>query len=44
MRILLLEDEYSLRMSIEEFLNDIGYEVDGYMDGMDAYDAVNEKS
>ncbi len=44
MRILLLEDEYSLRMSIEEFLNDIGYEVDGYMDGMDAYDAVYEKS
>ena len=43
MRILLLEDEYSLRISIEEFLRDIGYEVDGFMDGMDAYDAVYSK-
>ena len=44
MRILLLEDECSLRISIEEFLSDIGYEVDGFMDGMDAYNAVYEKS
>ena len=44
MRILLLEDEYSLRISIEEFLRDIGYEVDGFMDGLEAYDAVYEKS
>ncbi len=43
MKILLLEDEYSLRVSIEEFLSDIGYDVDGYMDGMDAYDAVYSK-
>ncbi len=43
MRILLLEDEYSLRVSIEEFLGDIGYEVDGYMDGLEAYDAVYSK-
>ncbi len=43
MRILLLEDEYSLRISIEEFLGDIGYEVDGYMDGLEAYDAVYSK-
>jgi len=44
MRILLLEDEYSLRISIEEFLSDLGYEVDGFMDGLEAYDAVYEKS
>ncbi|QOP45507.1 response regulator transcription factor [Sulfurimonas paralvinellae] len=44
MKILLLEDEYSLRISVEEFLTDIGYEVDGYMDGLEAYDAVYDKS
>ncbi len=43
MRILLLEDEYSLRVSVEEFLSDIGYEVDGFMDGIEAYDAIYEK-
>lgn len=44
MKILLLEDEYSLRISIEEFLTDLGYEVDGFMDGMEAYDAIHEKA
>jgi DNA-binding response OmpR family regulator len=44
MKILLLEDEYSLRMSIEEFLTDCGYEVDGFMDGVDAYDAIYDKT
>ncbi len=44
MRILLLEDEYSLRISIEEFLTDIGYEVDGFTDGLEAYDAIYEKA
>lgn len=44
MRILLLEDEYSLRISIVEFLTDIGYEVDDFMDGLNAYDAIYEKS
>ncbi|WP_304545652.1 response regulator transcription factor [Sulfurimonas microaerophilic] len=44
MNILLLEDEYSLRISIEEFLRDIGYEVDGFTDGSDAYYAVYDKS
>ncbi len=39
MRVLLLEDEYTLRISIEEFLENIGYEVDGFRDGEDAYDA-----
>lgn len=44
MRILLLEDEYSLRISIEEFLTDIGYLVDGFMDGLEAYEATYDKS
>ncbi|MDF1876940.1 response regulator transcription factor [Sulfurimonas sp. SAG-AH-194-L11] len=44
MKILLLEDEYSLRISIEEFLEDLGYEVDGFMDGLEAYDAIYDKS
>ena len=44
MRILLLEDEYSLRVSIEEFLTDLGYKVDGFTDGADAYNGVYDKS
>ena len=44
MKILLLEDEYSLRISIEEFLEDIGYEVDGFTDGLVAHDAIYDKS
>lgn len=44
MKILLLEDEYSLRESIEEFLTDIGYVVDGFTDGLEAHDAVYDKS
>ena len=44
MKILLLEDEYSLRVSIEEFLTDIGYEVDGFTDGLEAHDAIYDKS
>ncbi|MCK9455246.1 MAG: response regulator transcription factor [Sulfurimonas sp.] len=44
MRILLLEDEFSLRISIKEFLEDINYEVDDYADGLDAYDAIYSKS
>ncbi len=44
MKILLLEDEYSLRVSIEEFLTDIGYRVDGFTDGLEAHDAVYDTS
>ncbi len=44
MKILLLEDEYSLRISIEEFLTDIGYRVDGFTDGLEAHDAVYDTS
>jgi len=44
MKILLLEDEYSLRISIKEFLQDLDYEVDDYADGEDAYNAIYSKS
>jgi DNA-binding response OmpR family regulator len=44
MKILLLEDEYSLRVSIEEFLTDIGYKVDGFSDGEEAFNAVYDKA
>lgn len=44
MKILLLEDEYSLRISVEEFLEDVGHEVDGFSDGLEAYDAIFDKN
>ncbi|MEJ2372950.1 MAG: response regulator transcription factor [Sulfurimonas sp.] len=44
MKILLLEDEYALRISIKEFLEDIGYTVECFMDGFEAYSAIHEKS
>jgi DNA-binding response OmpR family regulator len=44
MRVLLLEDEYALRISIEEFLCDIGYDVDGFTSSEEAYDAIYETS
>ena len=44
MKILLLEDEYSLRISIKEFLEDIGHTVDAFMDGLDAYNVVFDKT
>ncbi|MGE4420128.1 MAG: response regulator transcription factor [Sulfurimonas sp.] len=44
MKILLLEDEFSLRISIKEFLEDMEYEVDDYADGMEAHDAIYSKS
>ncbi|MDM5272738.1 response regulator transcription factor [Sulfurovum sp. zt1-1] len=43
MRILILEDEKVLAMSIKEFLEDSGYEVACYSSSEDAYDAVFEK-
>jgi len=43
MKILLLEDEYALRISVKEFLEDIGYEVDCFMDGQEAYEAIYDK-
>lgn len=44
MKILLLEDEYALRISIQEFLEDIGYEVDSFMDGQEAFEAIFDKT
>jgi DNA-binding response OmpR family regulator len=44
MKILLLEDEYALRVSIQEFLEDIGHSVDTFTDGLKAYEAIFDKS
>ncbi|MFA6759947.1 MAG: response regulator transcription factor [Sulfuricurvum sp.] len=44
MRILLLEDEMLLRVSVKEFLEDLEYEVDEFSDGLMAYDALHQKS
>ncbi|MRI83866.1 MAG: DNA-binding response regulator [Nitratiruptor sp.] len=38
MRVFLLEDEYALRVSIEEFLEDLGYEVESFESGADFFD------
>ncbi|MDY0116970.1 MAG: response regulator transcription factor [Sulfurimonadaceae bacterium] len=43
MKILLLEDEYSLRISIQEFLEEIGHVVVCFSDGLEAYDAIFEE-
>ncbi len=40
MKILLLEDEYSLRISIKEFLEELDFEVDCFSSGDEAYDAI----
>jgi len=42
--ILLLEDEYSLRQSVKEYLTDEGFFVDDYGDGEDALGAIYAKS
>ncbi|MDP3266431.1 MAG: response regulator transcription factor [Sulfuricurvum sp.] len=42
MKVLLLEDEYMLRVSITEFLEDIGFEVMGFSNGDQAFDAMYE--
>ncbi len=44
MKILLLEDEYALRVSVEEFLLDLGLSVDTFDNGNDAFDAAYAKS
>lgn len=44
MRILLLEDERSLRESIAEFLDEIGFSVDSFCDGESAYYAIFDKA
>lgn len=40
MKILLLEDEYPLRISIEEFLHDLGFQVECFAASDEAFDAV----
>lgn len=44
MRILILEDEHVLALSMREFLEDSGYEVDSFSNSDEAYDAVFDKS
>jgi len=44
MKILLLEDDYLYRVTIEDFLEANGYEVDGYDDGKEALDAIYSNS
>jgi DNA-binding response OmpR family regulator len=43
MRILILEDERILAISMQEFLEDSGYEVDHYSDSESAFDAIYDK-
>jgi len=43
-KILFLEDEYALRISVEEFLNDLGLDVDTFENGDAAFDAIYEGS
>jgi len=43
MRILLNEDEYTLRISMVEFLEDLGFTVDDFASGDDALDALFER-
>lgn len=42
MRILLLEDERMLQEAIVEYLSEMGYHVDGYHDGQEAYVATKQ--
>jgi len=42
MKVLLLEDEYMLRVSITEFLEEMGFEVHGYSNGERAFEAIYE--
>lgn len=44
MNILLLEDEYSLRMSIKEYLSECGFFVDDFRNGEEAMDAIYSKT
>jgi DNA-binding response OmpR family regulator len=44
MKILILEDEAVLALSVQEFLEDSGYEVNCYSNSVDAYDAIYENS
>jgi DNA-binding response OmpR family regulator len=43
MKILLLEDDYLYQVSIKEFLEDIGFEVEAFDNGDEAFDRLFEK-
>jgi len=43
MKILILEDESMLALSIQEFLEDCGYEVNCYSSSEEAYDAIYDR-
>ena len=40
MKILLLEDDYLYKVTIQDFLDSNGYQVDDYDDGLEALDAI----
>jgi DNA-binding response OmpR family regulator len=42
MKILILEDERILALSMREFLEESGYEVESFTDSDEAYDAIYE--
>ncbi|MGM0624049.1 MAG: response regulator transcription factor [Campylobacterota bacterium] len=44
MKILLLEDDFDYQESISDFLQDLGYEVDSFGDGDEAFDAIYENA
>jgi len=44
MKILLLEDDYLYKVTIQDFLEAHGYEVDDYDDGIEALDAIYSNS
>ena len=41
MKLMLVEDEYLLNKTIKTYLSTNGYEVDGFLDGMDALEAIS---
>ena len=44
MKILILEDDFDYQESISDFLQDLGYEVDSFGDGDEAFDAIYENA
>ena len=42
MKVLLLEDELMLQSAISEYLVEMGYDIDAYEDGEDAYGAIQK--
>jgi len=40
MKILFLEDEYVLRISVEEFLEELDFTIDAFSNGEEAFDAI----